>query len=81
MGGGVFVSVVVGRMLARLFRVVLGMRMMTVRYVGVVTGFLMVPRGMVLGGGAVVFRGMLVMLSGFQVMLFTFFGHRFSFPS
>jgi len=31
--------------------------------------------GVMLGRGAVVFRGMLMMLGGFQVMFFTFFRH------
>jgi hypothetical protein len=62
-------------MLARLFGVMLGVCMMTMRYVGMVARLFVISRGVMLGGGAMVFRGVLVVVGGFQVMLFTFFRH------
>ena len=53
----------------------LGMRMMAMRDVGMVAGFFFIPRSVMLSRGAMMFRGMLVMLGGFQVVFFTFFRH------
>ena len=72
-------GVVIGGVLARLIGVMLGVSVVAVRDVGVVVGFLMVSAGVMLGCGAMVFRGMLVMLGGFQMVFFTFFRHGSSF--
>lgn len=66
---------VIRGMLARLFGVMLGVRVMAMRYVGMVARLFMISSGVVLRRGAMVFRGVFVMLGGFQVMLFTFFRH------
>jgi hypothetical protein len=66
-------------MLAGFFRVMLGVDLMAMRYVGMVAGLFMISGGVVLGGVAMVFRGVLVMLGGFVVVLFTFFRHGASF--
>jgi len=62
-------------MLARLFGVILGVRVMAMRDVGMVAGLFMISGGVMFGRGAMMFRGMLVMLGGFQMMFFTFFRH------
>jgi hypothetical protein len=67
--------VVIRGVLGGFFRVMLGMRVMAMRYVGMVVGLLMISRGVMLSGVAMVFRCVLVMLGGFQVVLFTFFRH------
>lgn len=72
-------GVLIGGVLARLIGVMLGVSVVAVRDVGVVVGFLMVSAGVMLGCGAMVFRGMLVMLGGFQMVFFTFFRHGSSF--
>ena len=59
----------VGVMLARFFGVMLGVDMVTLCDVRVMPGFLMVPGAVMLGGCAMVFRGVLVMLGSFQMML------------
>jgi hypothetical protein len=38
-----------------------------------------VSGGVVLGGGAMVFRGMFMVLGGFEMVFFAFFRHRASF--
>jgi hypothetical protein len=75
----VLCGVVIGGVLARLIGVMLGVSVVAVRDVGVVVGFLVVSCGVMLGCGAMVFRGMLVMLGGFQMVFFTFFRHGSSF--
>lgn len=62
-------------MLARLFGMMLGVRLMTMRNVGMMAGFFMIPGGMMFSRGAMMFRGMLVMVGGFQMVFFTFFRH------
>ena len=69
----------VGGVFARLLSMVLGMGMMTMRDVGMVMRLLMIAGGMMLCGSAMVFRGVLVMFSSFQMMLFSFFRHGFPF--
>jgi hypothetical protein len=62
-------------MLARFLGVVLGMRVMAMRDVGMVAGLFMISCGVVLGSCAMMFRGMLVMICGFQMVFFAFFRH------
>jgi hypothetical protein len=62
-------------MLAGFVGVMLGVRVMAMRYMGMVARLFMISRGVMLGRGAMVFRGVLVMLGGFQVVIFTFFRH------
>ena len=62
-------------MLAGLFGVMLGVRLMAMRDVGMVARFFVISSGVMLGGAAVVLRGVLVMFGSFQVVLFTFFRH------
>jgi len=66
---------VIRRVLARLIGVMLGMGMMAMRDVGMVAGFFFISGSVMLGRGAMVFRGMLVMFRGFQVMVLAFFRH------
>ena len=72
-------GVVIGGMFARLIGVMFGVSVVAVRDVGVVVGLFVVSGGVMLGCGAMVFRGMLVMLGGFQMVFFTFFRHGSSF--
>lgn len=58
----------VGVMLAGFFGVMNGVDLMAVRYVRVMTGFLMVSRRVMLGSRAVMLGGVFVMFSRFQVM-------------
>lgn len=76
-GGGSVVHVQVGGVLARLPGMVLGVGMMTMRYMGMVMRLLMIAGGMMLGSSAMVLRGVLVMFSSFQMVLFAFFRHGF----
>lgn len=69
----------VSGVLAGLFGVMLGVSAVAVRDVGVVACLLVVTGGVMPGSGAMLFRGMLVMISGLQVVLFTFFRHGFLF--
>ena len=62
-------------MLARLFGVVLGVGMMAMRDMSMVAGFFMISGSVMLGRCAMVFRGVLVMIGGFQMMFFAFFRH------
>jgi hypothetical protein len=62
-------------MLAGFFGVMLGVRVMAMRDVGMVAGFLMISGSVMFGGGAMMFRGVLVMVGSFQVMLFAFLRH------
>jgi hypothetical protein len=52
-------------MFARLFGVMLGVRLMAMRDMGMVAGLFMISGCVMFGGGAMVFRGMLVMVGGF----------------
>lgn len=54
-----------------------GVGAVAVGNMGVVVRLFVISGGMMLRRGAMVFRGMLVMLGGFQVVLFAFFGHEF----
>ena len=60
-------------MLAGFVGVMLGVGVMAMRDMGMVAGLFMISCGVMLGGGAMLFRGMLVMFCGFQMMFFTFF--------
>ena len=62
-------------MLAGFFGVMLGVRVMAMRDVGMVAGLFMISGGVMFGRCAMMLRGMLVMLGGFQMMFFTFFRH------
>ena len=53
----------------------LGMRMMAMRDVGMVAGFFFIPRSVMLSRGAMMFRGLLVMFGSFQVVVLAFFRH------
>lgn len=61
--------------LARLVGMMVGVGFVAVRDVGVVARFFMVSGGVMLGCGAMMLRGMLVMLGGFQMVVFAFFRH------
>lgn len=61
-------AVLAGVMLARLFGMMLGLDVMTLRHVCVMTGRLVVATFVVVGRRLVVLGGMLVMFSGFAVM-------------
>jgi hypothetical protein len=65
-------GVVVSAMLPRLSGVMPGVRAVAMRDMGVVAGLFVVSGGVMLGRHAMVLRGVLVMLGGFQVVLFTF---------
>jgi hypothetical protein len=67
--------VVVGVMLARLFGMMRGMIQMTFGDVRVVAGLLVVTRLMMLGGGQMMLRGMLVVLGCLAVVVCGFFRH------
>jgi hypothetical protein len=71
--------VLIRGVLAGFFGVMAGVGSMAVCYVGVVACFFVVARGVMLGCGAMVFRGMLMMLGGFQMVFFAFFRHGSSF--
>ena len=71
--------VVTGGMLAGFFGMMGRVHVVTMRDVGMMTGFHVISGGIVLGRGAMVFRSMFMMLGGFQVVLFAFFRHGFSF--
>jgi hypothetical protein len=62
-------------MLTGFLGVMLGMGVMTMRDVGMVAGLFMISCGVMLGGGPMMFRGLLVMVCGFQMVFFTFFRH------
>lgn len=62
-------------MLAGLFGMMLGVCVMSMRYVGMVAGLFVISCGVMFGRGAMMFRGVLVMLGCFQMMIFTFFRH------
>ena len=68
--------VIVGVMLARFRSVVHRVVVMAVRNVRVMSGFLVVGLGVMLGCGAMMLRGVFVMFGGFQVMIGDFFGHK-----
>ena len=56
-------------MLAGLFGVMLGMHMMAMRDMRVVTGFVMIPRLVMIGSRAMMLRGMFMMLGSFAMVL------------
>jgi len=61
--------------LARLFGMVLGVRVVAMRDVGMVASFFLIPRRVMLGSGPMVFRGMLVMFRSFQMVVLALFRH------
>lgn len=61
--------------LARLFGMMLGVGPMAMCDVCVVAGSFFISRCVMLGSGAMVFRGMLMMLGGFQMVVLAFFRH------
>jgi hypothetical protein len=63
-------------MLARLVGMVLGVRLMAMRDMGMVARLFFIPGSVMLSSGAMMFRGMLVMFSSFQVVVLPFFRHR-----
>ena len=63
------------RVLARLFGVMTSVSGMAMRDMSMVAGLFVISGGMMLGSRAMVFRGVLVMVGRFQVMLFSFFRH------
>ena len=72
-----FVSaVLVGMMLSGFGRVVIGMLVMPMRYVGVMGSLLMISTLVMLSGFMMVPRRVLVMLSGFLMVICAFVGHR-----
>lgn len=56
-------------MLARLFGVMNRVDVVPLRDMRVMAGLMMVPRAVMLGGGAMMLRRLFVMLSGFEMML------------
>jgi len=70
------VAVHVGVMLGRLFRVMLGMKRMTVGYVAMVSGLLMVSGLVMFRRGAMMARGVLVVFCCFTMMFSALFRHR-----
>ena len=66
---------VIGVVLGGFFSVMIRVGAVAVCNVGVVAGLFVISRLVVLGGGAMVFRGMLVMLSCFDVVLVAFCRH------
>jgi hypothetical protein len=61
--------------LAGFFGVMLGVGAVPVGHMGVVAGLFVISSGMVFGCGAMVLRGVFVMFSRLQVVLFAFFRH------
>ncbi len=53
----------------------LGVGVMAMRYVGMVACLFMISGGVKFGGCAMMFRGVLVVVGGFQMVLFAFFRH------
>jgi hypothetical protein len=66
---------VIRGVLARLFGMVLGVRVVAMRDVGMVARLFFIPGCVMLGSGPVVFRGMLVMFSSFQMVVLALFRH------
>jgi hypothetical protein len=62
-------------MLARLLGMMGSVGVMAMRDMGMVAGFFFISRGVMLGRGAMVFRRVLMMFSGFQVVVLPFFRH------
>jgi hypothetical protein len=67
------VTVFVGVMLACFFGVMRRVHMMTMGYMGVVPGFLVIAGFVMFGGREMVFRCVTVVLGGFAVMIGAFF--------
>jgi hypothetical protein len=67
--------VVIGVVLGGFFGVMIRVCAVAVRDVGVVAGLFVISRLMMLGGGAMVLRGVLVMLGCFEVVLVAFCRH------
>jgi hypothetical protein len=65
--------------LAGLFGVMLGVGGVAMRYVGMVAGLFVISGGVMLSRHAMMLRGTFVVLSGSQVVFFTFFRHGFLF--
>jgi hypothetical protein len=61
--------------LAGLFGMMLGMRMMAMRDVGMVAGFFFISGSVMLSRGAMMFRRVLVMFGRFQMVVLAFFRH------
>jgi hypothetical protein len=68
-------SVIIRVVLAGFRRVVDGMVLVTMCNMGVVPGFFVVFGGVMFRRGAMMFRGVLVVLGGFQVMVGDLFRH------
>ena len=68
-------GVVIGGVLARFVGVMLGVRAVAMRYMGMVPGFFFVSGGMMLRRHAMVLRGTFMMFGCFQMVLFAFFRH------
>lgn len=62
-------------MLAGFVGVMLGVGVMAMRDMGMVAGLFMISGGVMPGGGAMMFRGLLEMICGFQMVFFTFIRH------
>jgi hypothetical protein len=73
------VAVLVRVMLARFFGVMRRMVVMTSGDMRVMRSLFMIAGGVVLGGGAMVARGVLVVLGSFKMVLGGFSGHGFPF--
>jgi hypothetical protein len=73
-------AVIIRVMLAGLFGVMCGVDRMTVSHMCVVPGLVMIARFVMIGGGSVMLCSMLMMLSGFAVVVCCFFGHSYGLP-
>ena len=63
-------------MLGGFFRVVIGVQVVTMRDVGMMAGFFMVPACVMLGGFFVMSGRVFIMLRSFSMMFCAFFTHR-----
>ena len=70
------VAMRVGVMLGGFFRVMLGMKAMTVGYVAMMAGLLMISGFMMFGRGAMMARGMLMMFCCLTMVFSALFRHR-----
>jgi hypothetical protein len=75
LGGGGLCGVLVGVVLACFPGMMRGVGGMTVRYMSMVAGLLMVARFMMIGGGVVMLGGKLVVFGGFAMMIDSLLRH------
>lgn len=68
-------TMLVGMVLGSFGSMMAGVQSVAMRYLGVMRSLVMVPRLMMLGGGAMMLRRVFMVLRGFVVMIDMVFGH------